>query len=268
MYLIAEYDIRYRPYDKSGGELRNPEWVKMPCKPKGDGLQALLEYPRGGEIFGIWCLLLQKATKENKPENRGKLLNHKELPATIPEIAKSISHASKIGLVRAAISTLVEIGWVIKDESVEQSSDELPQTSAKSSIPKSSIPKSKYMDFVELTSEEHKKLIDRYGENNTRKLIGDLNRYIGQSGRKYKSHYYTLLNFARRDDIAELKPPKEDSAAEQKALERKRQAIRKDEADYYREKSTNELTVMLNEKKHLSRKWLIKEILKEKGSER
>lgn len=267
MYLIKEYDERYRPYDKSGGELRQPEWVKMPAKPKGEGLGTLLEYPRGLEIFGIWCLLLQKTTKEKKPANRGKLLNHKELPATIPEIAKAISLPTKIKLVRNAISVLVEMGWVVLDSESEQNPEELPQTSAKSRVPKSRVPKSKYMDFVELTSEEYKKLIIRYGEKNTRRLIGSLNRYIGQSGRKYKSHYYTLLNFAKRDDMPELKPPKEDAVAEQKAIEKKRQEIRKENGDYYREKSIEELQAMRKEKKHLARWWLIDEILKEKGGE-
>lgn len=61
--------------------------------------------------------------------------------------------------------------------------------------------KDKYRDFVFLTSDEHKKLLTTYGENNTDKLIADLNRYIGQSGKKYKSHYFTLLNFAKRNDM-------------------------------------------------------------------
>lgn len=149
MYLIADYDNRYRPYDKSGGELRNTEWVKMPCKPKGDGLQALLEYSRGLEIFGIWCLLLQKATKEKKPENRGKLLNHKELPASIPEIAKGISHANKIRLVETAISVLVEMGWIINDSQSEVASADFRKTSAKSRVLKSRVPKSKYNEVFE-----------------------------------------------------------------------------------------------------------------------
>jgi len=132
------------------------------------------------------------------------------------------------------------------------------------SLSKVKLSKDKHKDFVFLTSEEHKKLLSRYGDNNTRKLIDALNRYIGQTGKKYKSHYYTLLNFAKRDDMPELKPSKEDAAAEQQALERKRKEIRKDEGDYYREKTTDELRAMLTEKKHLSRKWLIDEILKEK----
>lgn len=266
MYLIKEYDERYRPYDKSGGELRQPEWVKMPAKPKGEGLGTLLEYPRGLEIFGIWCLLLQKATKEKKPENRGKLLNHKELPATISEIAKAISLPTKIKLVENALSALIEMGWVIFDGIAEETSEDVPQTSAKSRVPKSRVPKSKYMDFVLLTSEEHKKLTARYGDKNTRKLIDDLNRYIGSTGKQYKSHYYTLLNFARRDDMPELKPSEENAASAQKSLEKKQEEIRQEHSQYYREKNTEELRAMLKNKVLISHWWLIKEILaKQKG---
>lgn len=138
MYEIADYDERYRPYDKSGGELRRADWVKLPVKPRGDGLGELLEHRRGLEIFGIWCLLLEKTTAE-KPENRGKLLNHREQPATIPEIAKGISLKNRVKLVQEALSVLVSIGWVKS----EDNSAELPQTPAKSSVVKSKVLKSR-----------------------------------------------------------------------------------------------------------------------------
>lgn len=149
MYIIAEYDARYRPYDKSGGELRNPDWVKLPAKPRGEGLVELFDYKRGLEVFGIWCLLLEKATVEKKPENRGKLLNHKEKPATIEEIAKAISLKNKKQLVKYAISVLVEIGWVISDDNSEHTSEALPQTSSKSKVDKSKVDKSKYTELFE-----------------------------------------------------------------------------------------------------------------------
>lgn len=136
----------------------------------------------------------------------------------------------------------------------------------KNRIEEKRIEKSKHRDFVFLTPDEHKKLLTTYGENNTDKLIADLNRYIGQSGKKYKSHYFTLLNFAERDDIPKLIAPKEDTAAEQRGLERKRQEIRDDLGNYYRERTIEELQAMLTEVKHLSRKWLIKEVIAEKAS--
>jgi len=163
MYIIAEYDERYRPCNKSGGELKNADFVKLPAKPRGDGLIELLEYKRGLEFFAVWCLLLEKTTAENKPENRGKLLNRKEQSASIPEIAKSISLKSKVGLVEKAISALVTMGWVIHIPETEPERNLFPQTSPKLSkvkLNKDKISKDKYADFVFLTKGEHKKLID------------------------------------------------------------------------------------------------------------
>lgn len=50
-----------------------------------------------------------------------------------------------------------------------------------------------YGEFVKLTEEEHKKLIEQFGESKTNKLISNLNLYIGSKGDKYKSHYHTIL---------------------------------------------------------------------------
>ena len=266
MYYIADYDKRYRPYDKSGGELRKADWVKLPVKPRGEGLAELFEYKRGLEVFGIWCLLLEKATKESA-ENRGKLLNHKGEPANIEQIAKGISLKKKTKLVEHAISILLQIGWVKSDNRPEESSATTEECSPKSRVEYSRVEKSKYMDFVLLTSEEHKKLINRYGEANTRKLIGNLNRYIGSTGKRYKSHYYTLLNFAKRDNLPELKQSEEDAEAEQQALENKRQEMRKEYGDYYNQRTTDQLRELRKSGHLINHRWLIDEILRRRQNE-
>lgn len=203
MCQIANYDELYRPYNKSGGELQHPDFVKLPVKPKGDGLQILLEYKKGLEYFAIWCLLLEKSTTE-KPKNRGKLLNHKEQHATIPEITKSISLKGKEKLVKEAISALTAIGWLIApdelDKGAEQTSALAEQIPLKLSKDKLSKTKDKYKEFVFLSKEEFQKLVERFGEKEVNSKIGDLNNYIGSHGRKYKSHYFTLLNWFAKDE--------------------------------------------------------------------
>ncbi len=128
-------------------------------------------------------------------------------------------------------------------------------------IKKSRVEKSKYLDFVFLTSEEYKKLFIRYGEIPTGKLIDSLNRYIGQSGKKYDSHYFALLNFAKRDDVRELPTSDGGAASEQKDLEKRKQQIRDLEDEYYRDQSIETLQAWLTDKEHIHRRWLIKEIL-------
>jgi len=121
--------------------------------------------------------------------------------------------------------------------------------------------KDKYRDFVFLTKDEHKKLLTRYGDKNTRRLIANLNRYIGSKGDKYKSHYYTILNFAKRDNIPELKPPEESD--DKKALEKRNAEVRKDEGKYFREQDKKTLEKWLKDPAKITRHWLIEEILKE-----
>ena len=59
--------------------------------------------------------------------------------------------------------------------------------------------KDKYGDFVKLTKDEHTKLTGRYSDIAIKSKIEDLNNYIGSTGKKYKSHYHTILAWLRKD---------------------------------------------------------------------
>lgn len=56
-----------------------------------------------------------------------------------------------------------------------------------------------FLEFVYLTNDEHKKLLEKFGEQGVKDRIEKLNSYVGSKGAKYKSHYYTILNWANRD---------------------------------------------------------------------
>lgn len=60
--------------------------------------------------------------------------------------------------------------------------------------------KNTYGEFknVLLTDQEHGKLVENIGEINTHILIEELSTGIASKGYKYKSHYATILNWARR----------------------------------------------------------------------
>lgn len=143
MYEIANYDDLYKPTDTKGVELVNATYVKLPVKPKGDGLQSLLSYKNGLKIFGIWCLLLEYTTSKSKG-SRGRLLNHKDEPATVGEIAKSISLSKNKGLVEYALKVLVELGWLKTTESVRSDCEgDAELVPPKSSVIKSNREKSR-----------------------------------------------------------------------------------------------------------------------------
>lgn len=71
---------------------------------------------------------------------------------------------------------------------------------SKSSIDKIREEKSIYGEFknVKLFKEEYHKLVTNIGEKNTNIIIEELSSYIASKGKKYSSHYATLLNWARR----------------------------------------------------------------------
>lgn len=59
--------------------------------------------------------------------------------------------------------------------------------------------KKKFLDFVLLTEEEHTKLVNQFWINQTNQLIDKLNNYLGSTGKRYKSHYFTILSWARKE---------------------------------------------------------------------
>ena len=64
------------------------------------------------------------------------------------------------------------------------------------------VTKDIYKEFVKLTKDQHQKLIDTYGDKITNEFVQRLNDYIGSTGKRYKSHYHTILTWLRKD------PPK------------------------------------------------------------
>ncbi len=55
--------------------------------------------------------------------------------------------------------------------------------------------KHKYGEFVSMTRDEYAKLCEKYGEEDTKGMIEILDNYVGSKGRKYKSHYRTILSW-------------------------------------------------------------------------
>lgn len=58
-----------------------------------------------------------------------------------------------------------------------------------------------FLDCVLLLPEEREKLIARFGESETNRKIEKLNDYIQAKGKKYKSHYHTILMWADKDGV-------------------------------------------------------------------
>jgi hypothetical protein len=52
---------------------------------------------------------------------------------------------------------------------------------------------------VKLTEEEHRKLLDKFGDRETAERIQRLDTGIASKGYKYKSHYATIISWAEKD---------------------------------------------------------------------
>lgn len=87
----------------------------------------------------------------------------------------------------------VSIGKVrLEEDSTEESNTPVVRDSSKD--------KDNYGEFknVKLTKDENSKLIEKFGAKNTLDLIEELSGYIASKGKKYSSHYATILNWSRR----------------------------------------------------------------------
>jgi hypothetical protein len=59
-----------------------------------------------------------------------------------------------------------------------------------------SLKKDRYGTYVLLSIEEYASLVQRFGKEDTMRRIEKLDNYIGSKGRRYKSHYRTILVWA------------------------------------------------------------------------
>lgn len=66
--------------------------------------------------------------------------------------------------------------------------------------------KKEYADFVTLTEDEYSKLLEKFGEEDTKDRIERLSFYKGSKGAKYKSDYMTILNWAKKEEKSKPKP--------------------------------------------------------------
>ena len=76
----------------------------------------------------------------------------------------------------------------------------------KESIDKKKLKKGKYGEFknVLLTDEEYKKLTERFSTD-YKERIERLSGYVASTGKSYKSHYATIINWSKKDSPVQTK---------------------------------------------------------------
>jgi len=87
----------------------------------------------------------------------------------------------------------------IPDSHNSISDSDNPQTKVKESKVNNNIYILHEFPNIKLSKEEYDKLIGLFGEAGTRDRIKSLSLYMGSTGKAYKSHYLTILNWEERD---------------------------------------------------------------------
>lgn len=78
---------------------------------------------------------------------------------------------------------------------------------------KKSKPKKKYAEFVSMTEDEYKKLVEQHGEQATKQMIEILDNYKGASGKTYESDYRAILSWVVKRYQEEKSKAKPESPA-------------------------------------------------------
>lgn len=107
LYAIANWDRHYE--NNRTRELKRLDFVLVPNKQDGDGYRTLMASPRGLEMFAVWILLLELASKCSP---RGVLVRDNGQPHTAATLSRMLCLPEEI--VQLSLDQLAsdEIGWM------------------------------------------------------------------------------------------------------------------------------------------------------------
>ena len=162
--------------------MRNPEWVELTDSERG-------------QLIAMWLL----AADNNGLIPSSPILIHKLCFMTTP----------------LKLNKFIELGFLCQSDASLTPEGRQVDPPEKSRVDKRrEDKKDKYSEYVFLTKNEYTKLIEKYSKVTVDNKIEDLNNYIGSKGKKYKSHYHTILSWLRKeapkDEPNNFQPPLED----------------------------------------------------------
>lgn len=170
--------------------------------------------------FGMYCITLSKGFAANGKLGRWKsiakgILNKRdnnENPTEEEIVAEIIAQNGReeyekvLADIKAAKNAKnLSADATTREDVVDitDGSDAINMESRPSADTKTTEPiKNSYGEFgnVKMTTAEFEKLVQAEGAERANALIEELSSYLASSGKRYKSHYATLLNWGRRKD--------------------------------------------------------------------
>ena len=96
-------------------------------------------------------------------------------------------------------------------------------------------PQNTYGEFnnVKMTTAEFEKFVQAEGSERANVLIEELSSYLASSGKRYKSHYATLLNWGRRKDTEKKKVKSFDDEKRERMEAQARSLLTKEQIKFY-----------------------------------
>ena len=175
--------------------------------------------------FKIWFYLVNKANhKDNKLFKRGTCFmkyewimeKTKATSSQIKHCIEYLKHARQIATQKKTRGLLVTIikydfyqtlnNYYYAESQTERKTKGKQKENKSHTIlkndknDKNDKKKREYAPLVFMTEEEHQKLLSELGDPLTKEYIKDLSLYLQSKGKRYKSHYATILAWHRKDE--------------------------------------------------------------------
>ena len=187
-YLKIHNWDKWQSYRKDRGQ---PPWIKIHRRVMRNPEWVLLSDAERGQLVAMWLLAA----------------DHDGVIPASPEIIQKLCYMTKL----PDLSKFSKLGFISSNGC--QDGVNLASTGSQHVTPKaeaekireeknrSTIPSNSVGEFknIKLSSEEFQKLNTQFGEQETQERIERLSEYIASKGKKYKSHYATILSWARKD---------------------------------------------------------------------
>jgi rubrerythrin len=157
--------------------MRNPEWVSLTDAERG-------------QLVAIWLLAA----------------DHDGVIPASPEVIQKLCYLTKPpDLNKFTDLGFIENGWRHVGVTLASNGSQRDSPEAKAETEKNRIEESRNMPAygqfknVKLTDDEFTKLKGQFGIEDAKRRIEALSEYLSSKGKKYKSHYATILTWARKD---------------------------------------------------------------------
>ncbi|MDD5095836.1 MAG: hypothetical protein PHV74_15905 [Dehalococcoidia bacterium] len=186
-YLKVHDWEQYQHYNN-----RNPPWIKLHVDLLNNRKFTALALASKGLLMQLWILASRKKGEvpSDLEEIRFQLRDH-----SIKQ--KDIDLLVSTGFLETCKQTLADASNVQADACLEtEVSKDKAETDKKRDINILSLGS---FGNVKMSEEEFQKLKDKFGEGSTTERIEKLSSYIASKGKKYKSHYATILVWAQKD---------------------------------------------------------------------